>query len=413
MQSPRWSVRRRRWLTHAAGIAGAALAAPSRGAPAVLAWRPLAAPGPVVQIAAGGPSGLLAVSADGSLLALPVAGGPAQRLADGIDGAVPLATGHGRIAARRADGALWVHEAGRATASPQRDLAEHAGLLILPLAVIAIERDASRRRAARFEPAGGLWRAVARSDIDLLPDARPLQAELEGGGDGGHVVLLAGPDGQRYRHGVLGDAIEATRLVVLERHSLALLRELVLEPPHVFEDIAPRRVSLGAHDGLLTVRAGPQGAQLVLIDADPARPAALRIAASGLPLGTANRWLSPIVAGARWLAVHTPHIGGVLHEYQRAGDRLLARVLDDGVSNHRLGSRTLDQSATRGSRLWLPTRSGRGLRVLDLQPAQQVAALGTQQHELPGRIEAVLALPPAGPVVVLLEEGTVLAADGA
>ena len=85
---------------------------------------------------------------------------------------------------------------------------------------------------------------VARSQEALLPDARPLQADLDGRGDGGHIVVLASPDAQRYRHGVLGDAVEATRVLWLERHGLSVLRALTLPAPHVFEDIAPRPVAL-------------------------------------------------------------------------------------------------------------------------------------------------------------------------
>jgi len=397
-------MQRRRWL---AGAVGAVLARPATSAPPANAWRPIATPAPVAQIAAGGPTGLLAVGADGWLLALSLDGAPASRLADGIDPATPVAAGHGRIAARRIDGALWVHEAGRAGVSDKRMLAGTAGMLVLPLAIVVVEADGPRHRAARYEPAGsGAWRSVARSDIDLMPDARPLQADLDGSGDGGHVVLLAGPDGERYRHGVLGDAIEATRLVVLERHGLEPMRELVLGPPHVFEDIAPRRVALGGRDGLLTVRAGPQGAQLVLVDADPARRDALRIAARGPTLGAANRWLSPIAEGRQWLAVHTPHIGGGLHQYSREGERLVPRALMDGVSNHRIGSRTLDQSTWQGGRLWLPRQSGREVRVLDLQREPRVLA----ELELPGRVEAMVTVQPSGSVVALLEGGTVLAA---
>jgi hypothetical protein len=370
-------------------------------------WQPVQMLGRAAQIAAGGPTGLLAVSAEGMLLALSTQGAPARRLADGIDPQTPIATGHGRIAARRADGALWVLDQGRVGASAEQRLARHAGILVLPLAVIVVESDGGRHRAARYEPAQeGAWRSVARSQIDLLPDARPLQADLDGSGDGGHVVLLAGPDGERYRHGVLGDAIEATRIVLLERHSLDLMRELTLPPPHVFEDIAPRRVTLAGRDGLLTVRAGPQGGQLVLVDADPARPRALRIAAQGEPLGTANRWMSPIVAGSHWLAVHTPHIGGVLHAYRREGDRLVARRLMDGVSNHRIGSRTLDQSAQAGGQLWLPTQSGREVRIVDPSGGSGVPA----ERDTAGRVSALVALQPSSSVAAMLDDGSVVVA---
>ncbi len=152
--------------------------------------------------------------------------------------------------------------------SPSASLSVHAGLLILPLAVLAVVTASARpadllgHRLARFEPdPAGRWREVARSTDAVLPDARPVQVDLDGRGDGGHIAVLAGPDGSRYDHGVLGDAVEATRVLWLERHGLEALRELSLPPPHVFEDIAPRPVVLPAAQGgrgLLTVRSGPE-----------------------------------------------------------------------------------------------------------------------------------------------------------
>jgi hypothetical protein len=383
------------------------------------AFRAVAAPEPLAQICAGGPAtpgaDLLGVSVNGDLFALSLTGGSARRLGGGLDPATPLAVGHGRIAARRRDGALWVLEGGRVSVSQERTLASAAGLLVLPLAVIAIavSADGKAHRVVRLEGSGtGHWSEVARSgsDVTVMPDARPLQADLDGSGDAGHVVVLAGPDSQRYTHGVLGDAIEATRIVLLERHSLRVMRELVLDSPYVFEDIAPRKVALGSsgsREGLLTVQAGPQGAQLVLVDANPSVPGALRIAARGPALGTANRWLSPITDGRQWLAVHTPHIGGVLHIYRQDGEALLARRLQGDVSNHRIGSRLLDISAWQGPRLLIPDRSGRRLLLLDpaLDPASDWRVVG--EHQLASRAEAMVSLIASGQVAVLLNDGSV------
>lgn len=394
--------RRHALLATAAGLAGV----PARAGSKPLALLPVEAPEPMAQIASGGPTGLLGVSGKGRLWALPLSGGASQRLGDDLDAATPLATGHGRIAARRGDGALWVLESGRPAISAERSLAAGSGLLVLPLAVIAITIESARHKAIRLEPTGpGVWRGVARSEAAVLPDARPLQADLDGAGDGGHVVVLGGPDAERYAHGVLGDAIEATRVVLLERHSLRTMRELVLEAPHVFEDIAPRKVALGSRDGLLTVQSGPQGARLVLVDADPAAGTLLRAAARGPVLGTAMRWLSPTTDGRHWLAVHTPHIGGVLHEYRRAGSQLHARKLRDGVSNHRIGSRQLDMAVWQGQRLLVPDQLGRRLLLLDATADWQQVG----EQNLASRVTATARLGASGRVAVLHEDGTVIA----
>jgi hypothetical protein len=327
-----------------------------------------------------------------------------------------------------ASGGLWVWEDGRVRTAPSAGLALHAGLLILPLAVVGVvgvERvmedqtarprrtDPPSHRIARFEPDNvGRWREVARSRDAVLPDARPLQVDLDGGGDGGHIAVLAGPDASRYDHGVLGDGIEATRVLWLERHGLDVLRSLTLPAPHVFEDIAPRPVALPgtpARFGVLTVRAGPDGGQLALVTADPARKQGLQVAATGDTVGGFHRWLAPTTDGRQMLAVHTPHIGGVLHVYQltdpREGQQLTRRRLLNDVSTHRIGSRELDLSVWLRGMLVLPSQDGRRLRVLN--PAADWAE--QQSVPLPARVGMTTALADGSGMVVLADDGRVWA----
>ena len=404
-----------------AAAAGSLAGLPSLAQPRPMTLQTLAIPEPMAQLAAGGPTGLLGVSTSGNLWALPLqATDRASRLGDGLDADTPVAAGHGRIAARRSDGALWVLQDGRAGVSTTRRLAPAAGLLVLPLAIIGVQADGRQHHLVRFESTGpGGWRTVAQSDMAVLPDAQAVQADLDGAGDGGHLVVLAGPDGQRYRHGVLGDAIEATRIVLLERHSLRVMRDLVLDAPYVFEDIAPRKVALApgtapgtppawSREGLVAVQAGPLGGQMVLVDADPSAPGRLRIAAQGNALGTANRWMSPIIQGPHWLAVHTPHIGGILHVYRRDGSQLQGRRLRGDISNHRIGSRQLDMSAWHGQFLLIPDQSGRRLLLLDSTEDWRTVA----EQGLPAHVTAMLGLGPTfrntAQAAVLLADGSVL-----
>ncbi|MEO5881251.1 MAG: hypothetical protein ABIQ06_02450, partial [Caldimonas sp.] len=238
-------VSRRRWI---AQLVLWAAAAPARAADTVARWTPQSVPSaePIRQLHPGGPSGLLGTGGSGALWALSARGDAPRRLAQGLDPGAPLAAGHGRIAARAADGALWTLEGESERRSAPSLLAPHSGLLNLPLAVIGISAGGGENHVVlRLEPEGRRgWSVAARSADPVLPDARPLQADLEGNGDGGHVVVLAGPDRLRYDHGVLGDAVEATRILWLDRHSLKPMRELSLPPPQVFEDIAPRAIVL-------------------------------------------------------------------------------------------------------------------------------------------------------------------------
>lgn len=354
------------------------------------------------------------MGASGALWALSPSGVAPRRLAEGLDPTTPLASGHGRLAARTADGGLWLWERGQSTVTRGTALAVHAGMLILPLAVIAVIADPAQgnrtrtHRLVRLEPdASQRWRTVAHGADPVLPDARPLQADLDGRGDGGHVVVLAGPDGQRYQHGVLGDAIEATRLLWLERHSLEVLREITLPAPFVFEDIAPRPVPMPAgapRAGLLTIRSGPEGVRLVLVGADPARAGQLELAAVGDTVAGLHRWLAPTTDGQRWLAVHTPHIGGVLHEYHLDAGKLTRRRLFGGVSTHHIGSRELDLAVWRGTQLLLPSQDGRQLRVFDAASNWAEGAV----IALPGRVAMTAALAGHHGLATLLDDGQVV-----
>jgi hypothetical protein len=149
---------------------------------------------------------------------------------------------------------------------------------------------------------------------------------------------------ERYRHGVLGDAIEAGGVAV----RLADGRELrvMLPPDSVFEDRYPRLVG----DTLLLVRSYlDRGAALSLWGVEHDE---LKLLAESEPLGRPNRWLNPIGAAdfdgdgaVDYAAVVTPHLAGVLTLYRREGDRLVKTFEAPGFSTHRIGSRELRLAA--------------------------------------------------------------------
>lgn len=327
----------------------------------------LNAPQPMAQLHVTAAGELLAVSATGMLWRY--SNGRWTQRAAQLDPDAPIASGHGRVAGRSARGTLWVLENGRPSVSPGPMLTRYAGFWILPFGIIAVTQGSDRRAfVVRFEPGpGGSWTETARAIDPVLPDARPLQVELDrpGSADDGHIVVLAGPDGERYRHGALGDEFEATRMLYLERHGLEPLRSLTLPAPYVFEDLAPRPIAWRDGSGLLTVQSGPSGAQLAVVAASRDRRDALQIEAVGAPIGTANRWMAPTTDGKKLLAVHTPHIGGVLYEYRVEGDRLTSRALVSGASNHVLGRRELDLAVWFDSLLLLPAQDRRRLRMFD------------------------------------------------
>lgn len=394
-------------LGTAAGAFGLALV--PGGARAAAAPVPLAAPEPIAGLHVGAAAELLAVSSAGRLWRFD--GRAWQRLGDGLDPRAPPASGHGRIAGRAAAGGLWVLEGGHATPSGSPVLQPHAGLHVLPLGVIAVAEGAGgRAHVVRLEPgAGGAWRETARSRDEVLPDARPLQVDMDGplaaAGDG-HILVLGGPDAARYRHGVLGDAVEATRVLYLERHGLDPLRTLALPPPHVLEDIAPRPIEWDGATGLLTMRSGPAGAQLAVVAADRTRRDALALVALGAPIGTPNRWMAATTDGRRLAAIHAPHLGGVLHEYSREGDALRARRIAGDYATHALGSRELDLAVwTGGDALILPGQDRLSLHVVALDGRMRRSAYALSQPVVATRAWRAGGRPGA---VVLLADGSVV-----
>lgn len=311
--------------------------------------------------------------------------GAAGVVAEGVDPSGALATGHGRVACRGLDGSLRVLEASGPRAAQGRSsvrLAPHGGLCVLALAVIGVVEAAGRFVLARFEADGeGRWRVVAQGREPVLPDAVPMAVAFDGRADGAHIAVLAGPDAERYPHAVLGDAIEATQVLWVHRHTLEPLRALAVPAPTVFEDrfLRPWRLPDG-RTGLVTVQSGERGGRLVVVAASRTDPRALEIALAGPAIGTRNRWLSPasVQPGEEGLwAVHTPHLGGVLHRYAAVGGALQPQQVAAGLTNHRLGDRELDLSARVGRWLLLPTQDRQGVRAVD-------TASGAVHDPLPG-----------------------------
>jgi hypothetical protein len=162
---------------------------------------------------------------------------------------------------------------------------------------------------------------------------------------------LADPT-DRYRHGVLGDAIEAATVRVEWRDGM--IGEFGAGDDAVFED---RKVRLADVDGdgnddLLVVRSylDKGAAVLVLKAAD----GALSVLGESPPIGQSRRWLNPVGVAdfdgdrkPEIAVVTTPHIGGVLRFYAYRKGRLVEKLHDNGYSNHIIGSRVLDMALVR------------------------------------------------------------------
>jgi hypothetical protein len=189
------------------------------------------------------------------------------------------------------------------------------------------------------------YRAVSPIEDDRkLPDG-------EGSVGRGAVAKawLADPT-DRYRHGVLGDAIEAATVRVQWRGGGT--GEFSAGNDAVFED---RRVRLADVDGdgeddLVVVHTYlDKGAAVLVLKADGGT---LEVLGESPPIGQSHRWLNPVGVAdfdgdrkPEIAVVTTPHIGGILRYYGYRRGRLVEELTAAGYSNHINGSRTLDMAA--------------------------------------------------------------------
>lgn len=145
----------------------------------------------------------------------------------------------------------------------------------------------------------------------------------------------------RYGHGILGDAIEFTELVIETEDWAHKTRYRVTLPlDHVFEDVAPRLWDITG-DGKLEV---------VVIETDMALGGSLAVydqtgkIAETDHIGRPNRWLAPVAAadfdgdGRIEVAfVDRPHLAKVLRVFEWDAGALVLDAELGGLTNHRIG----------------------------------------------------------------------------
>lgn len=189
---------------------------------------------------------------------------------------------------------------------------------------------------------------ASRMPINAQPDARPVMNSV------GQVALYANATDRRYVHGIMGDALEAATLLVLDvRESrIRVLARVDLPGEDVYEGIAPFWADVdgdGVEDLVTTVANGSLGARLRVYLWDGA---GARQEVDGPPIGQGNRWRHQLGA-ARFAsagqieiaATLTPHIGGALEFFGLSGGSLERTATFPGLTTHALGSRNLDQTA--------------------------------------------------------------------
>ncbi|MEJ6403535.1 FG-GAP-like repeat-containing protein [Yoonia sp. 2307UL14-13] len=185
-----------------------------------------------------------------------------------------------------------------------------------------------------------MWRWAAV----LAVIAAPLSAET--------IVSAeyAGPT-DRYAHGVLGDAIEWSRLIInvdTEKNGTLFTELVVRETSYtfrlpldrVFEDIAPRLADVdgdGDDEVIVVETQVSSGAQLAIYDETG------KIAATP-HIGTRNRWLAPIGAAdldgdgyVEIAYIDRPHLAKTLRVWRFKDGALSEVTAASGLTNHRIG----------------------------------------------------------------------------
>jgi VCBS repeat protein len=233
----------------------------------------------------------------------------------------------------------------------------------------------------------GLEIAIA-PERDSPPDGALPDALIASGGKKTARAWLAEPT-HRYPHGVLGDTVEAGRLVI-ERwgRARAVLR---LGDDAVFEDIGPRIADLGGIERLIAIKSYlDRGSALAIVDAKSAT-----IVAETLPIGRPYAWLNPAgIAdfdgdGTTDIAlVRQPHVVGRLELWSWRDGKLTKAADIADTSNHTIGSRALDMSATADfdgdgrTDLAVPSLDRRALRLIAFAPHPRDIG----RIPLPGRV---------------------------
>jgi len=207
----------------------------------------------------------------------------------------------------------------------------------------------------------------------MLPGTRPRR----GSGELREVWLADSTE--RYRHGIFERPGNAASVRAL--NASGRMVQYSAPPDAVIEDRLPRLVKAWDQDAVLTVQSSSTGGAAVLllgVVGDRLQPLA-----ESAPIGISQRWLNPIgvadfdgdgeveVAG-----VVTPHIGGWLTLYRRAGELLTIVQRAPGFSNHAIGTdelglaAMLDVNGDRVMDLAVPGADRRTLRIVTFAAGQ-------------------------------------------
>lgn len=334
--------------------------------------------GEIVQLAVDEQQQLLMINKKGELWKL----GDEQPILSGLSPYIQPQAGYGKTAIADNKGRFLLLENGRLYSSDIL-LSPNSGMAILPFAVIAVTNEKGESRLVRIETDTQKAKVVAYSAMPVLSDARPVQVNFNGDNRQGHIAVLAQPDNITYRHGVLGDDVEAAELQFLERHNLQPLATALSQQGAVFEANSLAVFQTEKGNKIVTLMSGNgEGAKTVMVGVQNNK---LVIERQTQALNQ-NRWQSPFVFNGKLYAVQMPHLVGRLVEYEFNGTDVKEKIIADGLSNHQIGSRETDLTAVTAEFAVIPQMGYRTLSLLNKQG--KLTALSTQ---LPAKIVKTVA----------------------
>ncbi|HNB51506.1 MAG TPA: hypothetical protein PK530_06165, partial [Anaerolineales bacterium] len=189
-----------------------------------------------------------------------------------------------------------------------------------------------------------LWenREIGRLPLDIPPDARILQDEQ-------HRLLVLSQATTTYPHGVLGDAIEAASMSLVQTDPVfQLIWTAPMPDGRVVEGQAPIWADLdgnGTREILVTTSNEDSGAQVLVFNENGERIAA------GPAIGRGFQWrhqlaVAPFDPSGKILFadVLTPHDGAIVEFSEWVEDRLEVLTLLEDYTSHEIGARNLDMA---------------------------------------------------------------------
>ena len=182
---------------------------------------------------------------------------------------------------------------------------------------------------------------IAILEINALPDSLILQDERQ------RLLILSDPSDQ-YQHGILGDALEASSVTLVQLSDQpAVISKFSVPVDWVIESILPIWSDWdedGVREIVLTLSNNTSGSKLVLYDESG------NVLAESSSIGKGFRWRHALdIAsfgkdGQKFLVdVKTPHIGGIVsfYSWDKENKLLKTEATLQGYSTHDIGSRAM------------------------------------------------------------------------